>query len=337
MTPSPGRVLLSMATAYRTSKLLYVAAKLGIADLVAEGPQTCEEMAASLGASKDALCRVMRGLAVLGIFELQTDGRFAQTELSQPLRSGVDGSVRPGVIFWGEAQYEAWSELLHTVMTGEPAFNKLHGDPFTYYDQHPEAGLAFDSFMALASGQVASGIVYNYEFPDHGTVVDVGGGEGVLLSAILQNNPSLKGILLDRAQVVEKARRLLGEDGLLDRCQLVAGDFRRTVPRGGDIYILRNVIHDWDDAGALSILNACARAMKLSSRLLVIQREVPDPLTVEPYARSLVEADLMQMVYSGGRERTLQEYRALFEAAGLRIHQTMAISGHTWLMEVRKA
>ena len=337
MTPSPARVLLSMATAYRTSKLLYVAAKLGIADLVAEEPQTCEEMAASVGASADALCRVMRGLAMLGIFELQAGGRYAQTELSEALRSGVDGSVRPGVIFWGEEQYRAWSELLHTVMTGEPAFNEVYGDPFTYYDQHPETGQAFDSLMSEASGQVASGIVYTYDFPDHGTVVDVGGGEGILLTTILKSRPRLSGILLDRAQVVEKARRLVDEEGLLDRCRVVAGDFRRTVPRGGDVYILRNVIHDWDDAGALSILNACGRAMKRSSRLLVIQREIPDPLTIEPYARSVVEADLMQMVYSGGRERTLPQYRALIEAAGLRIYQTMAMSGHTWLMEARKA
>ena len=249
----------------------------------------------------------------------------------------MDGSVRPAVIFWGEEQYRAWTELLHTVMTGEPAFSKVYGDPFTYYDQHPETGQAFDSFMTTASGHVASGIAYSYDFPDQGTVVDVGGGEGILLTTILKSRPLLGGILLDRARVGEKARRLLDEEGVLARCRLVAGDFRRKVPRGGDVYILRNVLHDWDDAGALSILSACGRAMKRSSRLLVIQREIPDPLTMEPYARIVVEADLMQMVYSGGRERTLPQYRALIEAAGLRIYQTMATSGHTWLMEARKA
>ena len=338
MTPRPAQVLLSMATAYRTSKLVYVAAKLGIADLVAERPQTCEEMAASVGASPDALCRVMRGLTMLGIFERQDDGRYAQTEFSETLRSGVDGSIRAGVIFWGQEQYRAWTELLHTVMTGEPGFKKVFGDPFKYYDRHPETGQAFDAFMTIASRQAASAIAYSYDFPGQGTVVDVGGGEGLLLATILKSRPGLSGILLDRPLVAEKARRLLDQEGVLPRCRVVAGDCRRTVPRGGDVYILKNVVHDWDDPTAVRILNACRRAMKPSSRLLVIQRELPDPLTVEPYAQSVVEADLMQLVYSGGRERTLVEYRALLEAAALRIYQTMAtLSGHTWLIEARRA
>lgn len=337
ITPRPAQVVMSMAIAYRTSKLVYVAAKLGIADLVAEGPRTCEEMAVSRGVSPDALCRVMRGLAMLGIFERQDDGRYAQTDYSESLRSDVEGSVRAGVIFWGAEQYGAWTELLHTVTTGEPAFTKVYGDPFTYYDQHPEAGQVFDNFMSALSGQVAAGIAFNYDFPDQGTVVDVGGGEGVLLAAILNSRPGLSGILLDRPLVAEKARRFLAEEGVLKRCRVVAGDFRRAVPRGKDVYILRNVIHDWDDSTAQRIMAACTRSMKQSSRLLVIQRVLPNPLTPELHAMRLVESDLMQMVYNGGRERTLLEYRNLIEAAGLRIHQTMGnTSGHIWLIEARR-
>jgi orsellinic acid C2-O-methyltransferase len=166
----------------------------------------------------------------------------------------------------------------------------------------------------------------------------VGGGEGVLLAAILNSRPALNGILVDRPLVAEKARRFLAEEGVLSRCRVVAGDFRRAIPRGADVYILRNIIHDWDEPTAHKILAACARAMKQSSRVLVIQRALPDPLTIEPYAMGLVASDLMQMVYNGGRERTLEEYRNLIEAAGLRIFQTMGnTSGHVWLIEARKA
>jgi hypothetical protein len=329
-------MLLTMSTAYRTSQLVYVAAKLGIADMLVERPQTCEEIAGSLGASSDALCRVMRGLAVHGVFERLDDGRYSLTEMSQPLRSGVDGSVRPALIYWGQEHFRAWSDLLHTVMTGEQAFHKIFGEPFEYYERHPEAGETFDTFMTTASSQVAVGIAYNYEFPDRGTVVDVGGGEGVLLATILKSRPGLSGVLFDRPSVVDKARRRLEAEGVLSRCRVESGDFREAVPRGGDVYILRNVIHDWDDDNSVRILTACMRAMKKTARLLVVQRVVPDELGENAFSRGVVEGDLMQLVYNGGRERTAEEYRALIEAAGMRIQHTMAADGNTWLMEARK-
>jgi hypothetical protein len=326
-----------MARAYRYSQLVYVAAKLGIADLVADGPKTCEEIATALGASKDAVCRVMRGLAMDGIFERQEDGRFALTELSKPLLSDVIGSVRPGVIYWGEEQYRAWGDLLHTVMTGEPAYRRLFGDPFSYYDQHPEAGEAFENWMTLSARQASTGISYDYEFPEEGTVVDVAGGEGVLLAAILKPRPRLHGILLERKSVLEKARQTLIAEGVLERCRLVAGDFRRAVPRGGDVYVLRNVLHDWDDSAAVRILEAIRRAMKPIARLLVIQRPMTDAIPINPSMRGLVEGDLMQLVYSGGRERTEDEYQALLQAAGLELALVMQADGLTWLMEARPA
>lgn len=334
-TPNPGQTVMAVARAYRSSQLLYVAAKLKIADLVADGPKTCQEIAESLGASQDALCRVMRGLSMLGIFDLQADGRFALTELSKPLLSGVAGSVRSGVIYVGEEQYRAWGDLLHTVMTGEPAFPRLFGDPFSYYDQHPEAGEAFDSWMTVSARQDSSGISYNYEFPESGTVVDVAGGEGVLLATILKTRPRLHGILLERKSVIEKARRMLIANGVLERCRLVAGDFRRAVPRGGDVYVLRNVLHDWDDSTAVRILQATRRAMKPIARLLVIQRAIADATPTNPTMRGMVENDLMQLVYSGGRERSEEDYRALLKAAGLEVTLSMQSGGVTWLMEAR--
>jgi O-methyltransferase/methyltransferase family protein len=335
--PSPGQMLLAMARAYRTSQLVYVAAKLRIADELAGGPRTCEELAASVGASTDALCRVMRGLSAMGVFERQTDGRFALTRLSEPLRSTSDGSVRQGVVYLGQEQYRAWGDLLHTVMTGEPAFRTAYGDPFEYYERNPETGEAFYAFMTAATQRAAGEIAFNYDFPESGTVVDVGGGEGQLLAAILIARPRLHGILFDRRPVIEKARRNIESQNLMARCELMAGDFREEVPSGADLYVLKNVLHDWDDAGALEILAACRRAMTPSSRLVVIQRAVPDWPVDPELLRSVAEADLMQLVYSGGRERTEAEYRSLLEAAGLTLSSTMRSDGITWLMEARPA
>ena len=323
---------MGMARAYRTSQLVYVAAKLRIADLLADGPKSCREIAVSLGASEDAVCRVMRGLAGLGLFEPFDEDRFTLTALSVPLLD-VPGSVRSGVIYVGEEQYRAWGDLLQTVMTGQPAFPRLFGDPFSYYDEHPEAGESFDDWMTASSMQVAAGISHSYEFPDSGVVVDIAGGKGALLSAILNSRPHLRGILLERQSVIEKARRFLEAEGTLERCRLVPGDFRLTVSRGGDIYILRNVLHDWDDFGALQILKATRRAMKPGSRLLVIQRTMPDASLGNPPRIGMVEADLMQLVYSGGRERTDAEFRSLLMAASFTITNVMKSGGQTWLIE----
>jgi O-methyltransferase domain/Dimerisation domain len=337
MTPSPAQAVLAMARSYRSSQLLYVAAKLKIADLLLDGPKSCLEIAVSIGASKDALCRVMRGLAMLGVFERQHDGQFALTELSKLLVTDAPGSLSPSLIFLGGEQYRAWGDLLQTVMTGAPAFPRLFGDPFIYYDQHPEAGEAFDQLMTASSKMVSTAISYNYDFPDSGTVVDVAGGEGFLLAAILKSRPQLRGVLLERKSVIEKARHLLTAEGVLERCRLVVGDFRRAVPSGGDVYVLRNVLHDWDDSSAGQILSATRRAMMPSARLLVIQRPLLEKAPANPIDRGLIESDLMQLVYSGGRERSEDEYRTLLRAAGLELTLTMQSDGLTWLMEARPA
>ncbi len=240
-------------------------------------------------------------------------------------------------MYLGLEQYRAWADLLHTVKTGEPAFRRMFGDPFEHYDRHPETAAAFDSFMTAASSLGAETISYAFEFPDAGLIVDVGGGEGALLAAILKPRPKLKGVLFDRPSVIEKARRRTEVEGLAGRCQLVSGDFRNEVPAGGDVYVMRNVLHDWDDTGALQILNACRHAMSPTALLVVLQRVMPDGSAHPDLLRSMVEADLMQLVYNGGAERTRAEYVALFQAAGLRLHSSMQADGLTWLMEVRPA
>jgi len=324
-----------MARAYRSSQLVYAAAALGIADLLAGGAKTCGELAAALSASPDAVCRVMRGLMVLGVFDQLADGRYELNELSEPLLSAGDSSVRLGLIHLANEEYRAWGDLLQTIKTGEPAFNRMFGERYAYYDRNSDAAGTFDDWMAMSSRQMADTIAQTYEFPDTGTVVDVGGGVGVLLAAVLKPRPALRGILLERGTVIDKARKTLEAEGVQSRCELIDGDFRKAVPPGGDVYVLKNVLHDWRDAIALEILGACRRAMGRDARLVVIQRAMPSDGRNETYLRSLVESDLMQMISTGGRERTDKEFQHLLGAAGLRVSLTMQSDGATWLIEAR--
>jgi hypothetical protein len=332
----PETALISMATAYRTSQLVFVAAKLGIADVIGDQAMSGDEIATALGASSDAVGRMMRGLAMLGVFRQVDDGRFANTDLSWPLRSDSGSSVRAAIVYWGQEQYTTWGELAGTVMSGEPAFRKLFGDPFDYYDHHPDTAAAYDSFMTGASVNIAESVATNYEFPDTGTVVDIAGGEGLLLAAILEKHPRLRGILFERPPTLEKARSLLESRGLLSRCELVSGDFRKSLPEGADVYVMKNVLHDWHDIAAVAILSGCCRSMNVDSRLLVVQRLFPAAIRDEPYVRHMIEADVMQMLYNGGRERTLDEYRALVARAGLELTWSLTTLGETTLMEARR-
>src|SRR5260370_41833637 len=194
-------------------------------------------------------------------------------------------------------------------MSGEPAFRKFFGDRFDYYDQPPDAAAAYDSFMTGASVNTAESVATNYEFPDTGPVVDVVGGEGLLLAAILEKHPRLRGILFERPPTLEKARSLLEARGLLSRCELVSGDFRESLPGGAEVYLMKNVLHDWNDIAAVAILSACWRSMNAASRLLVLQRLFPAAIPDEPYVGPMIAADVKQRVSNGGRERTRGEYR----------------------------
>src|SRR5260370_2275553 len=185
-------------------------------------------------------------------------------------------------------------------MSGEPAFRKLFGDPFDYYDSHADTAAAYDSFMTGASVNIAESVATNYEFPDTGTAVDVAGGEGLLLAAILEKHPRLRGILFERPPTLEKARSLLEARGLLSRCELVSGDFRKSLPGGAEVYLMKNVLHDWNDIAAVAILSACCRSMNADSRLLVGQGLFPAAIRHQPYVRYMIQAEILQMLYNRG-------------------------------------
>lgn len=301
---------------YSLTQMIYVAAKLNIADLLANGPRSVEEIAATVGAHPRSLYRLLRALASLGIFEEDSNGRFGLTPLAELLQTEREGSLHPFALSYGEPWWwDAWGRLLHSVQTGETAFNSVHGQSlFEYLDQHLEAAKIFNANMRSMTAGEAKTLANAYDFSQTRLLVDVGGGLGTMATAVLQAQPGAKAILFDLPSVIAGARGYLaaGSEG---RCQLVAGSFFEWVPRGGDTYLLKDIIHDWDDARSIAILRNCRRAMSESAKLLLIERVIPPGN--EPAEGKLV--DISMLVMTGGMERTESEYRALLEAAGLRM------------------
>jgi O-methyltransferase domain len=308
---SPARELLALLAGPFRAYAIYAAAKLGFADGLADGPKTSSELAEHVGADPDSVHRLLRLLAGLGIV---TDGGgdgFSLTPRGELLQS-APGSMRDLAICYGEQFYRPLAELTHSVRTGEPAFPRVFGKPpFDYYAEHAEAARLFDGAMAAGSAFFAE-IPRAYDFSRARTIVDVGGGDGALLAAILAAHPSAAGIVLDRPHVVEATRASLRRHGLADRCEVVAGDFFASVPSGGDVYILSRILHDWEDEPSLALLSACRRAMTRDSELLIIERVIPD----DGRPSLALEWDIHMLANTGGRERTEAEYHDLLGRAG---------------------
>ncbi len=304
----PPVALLQLVTGYWVSQAIYVAAKLGIADLLKDGPKNDGELAKATGTHGRSLYRLLRALASVGVFAEAEDGRFGLTPLGECLQTGIPGSVRAITINHGERLYRPWGELLHSVRTGEPAVKHV----FECLAQNPESAAIFTEAMAEFTTQVSTAVVAAYDFSRCSKIVDVGGGNGTLLLSILQANPQMSGVLFDLPYVVEDARKHIAATDLTGRCEVVAGDFFASVPGGGDAYILKSIIHDWDDERALKILQNCHRAMAENGKLLLVEGVIPPGN--EPFFGKLV--DLNMLVMAGGGEHTEAEYRALFAAAG---------------------
>jgi len=259
---------------------------------------------------------MLRALASVGVFTETAPGTFALTPLADLLRTAVPGSMRALAITYNEEQYRAWGELLHSVKTGGVAFEHIYGMPvFEYFAQHPEADRVFNDAMIGWSNQVAGAVADTYDFAPFRTVVDVGGGYGTLLAAILRNNPDARGILFDQPHVIAGADGLLTAAGVADRCATVGGDFFAAVPEGGDAYVLAQILHDWDDDRCMTILRQCRRAISSHGKLLVVELVLPPD--EEPFFGKWL--DLHMLVMNGGRERTAIEYGALFQATGFQL------------------
>jgi hypothetical protein len=318
----PGLQLYQMSIGHYVSRALHVAAKLRVADLLAAGPRDAGDLAPKLDADASALRRVLRLLASVGVFAEGEDGRFALTPVGEMLRSDVPGSSRASVmLFAGSFIQENWKDLEFCVRTGRPAFrrNAPDADPFESLASDPEAAAVFDEAMATFASQIAAAVAAAYDFSGFARVADVGGGNGALLIGILKANPNLQGIVFDRPHVAARAREHVAAAGLAERCEVVAGSFFEQVPQGADAYLLKHVIHDWDDEKASAILKACRAAMPSHGRLLIVEGVYPPRIDGSLASRGAAANDVNMLVCTGGRQRSEEEFRSLFSASGFRL------------------
>ncbi|MCA1814929.1 MAG: acetylserotonin O-methyltransferase [Acidobacteria bacterium] len=330
----PEAALMQMAFGCFVSQALYVAAKLGVADLVAEQPQHVASLAARTKTHERSLYRVLRALAMVGVFRESDDKVFGQTRLSEALRSDAPNSIRDGLIFVGEEwHWRVYGYLLRSVETGESAWAPAHGESvFDYFAAHPEEGEIFNRAMTGMSRAAVGAVTEAYDFSGVETLADIAGGHGQLLAGILRANPSMRGVLFDQAHVVEGARPLLEAEGVSGRVETVAGDFFASVPAGADAYVLKHIIHDWDDERATKILANIARSMKPGARVLVVDAVIPRGDA--PHFGKLL--DLEMLVSPGGVERTEDEFRDLLARAGLRLARVVPMRSYLSVVEARK-
>jgi len=297
---------------YWTTQAIFVAAELQIADLLADGPKHPDELGRLSGVKGDMLYRVLRALASIGIFAEDAEGRFMLTPLAETLCG--DSGQRAYARLHGQELYQSWAKLLEAVRTGDAGFVEAFGMPaFEFFSKNPERGAVFDKAMTGHHGREADPMLDAYDFSPFNSLVDVGGGNGSLLIAILNRHPKMHGVLFDLPRVVDRARAAV-ENSFRERCRLVGGSFLESVPNGADAYLLRHIVHDWRDDDAAQILRNCRKAMKPGGRVLVVEIVVPAGNDAS-FAKWM---DLMMVTY-GGKERSEKQYRQLFAQSGLQL------------------
>lgn len=321
----PQAVIFDLALGYLVSRGLHVATELGIADQLKDGPKSIEELASATGAHQQSLYRLLRMLAGHGVFAEASPGQFQLTPLGAVLQAGVAGSVADAVKMIGDlagdgSWWTAVGHLRHSVMTGQPGFDYVQGTGFfEYLAQHPAGGTWFDQGLANFATMENAAIVSCYDFGQFRRVVDVGGGQGGFLAEVLKAVPGVTGVLCDQPQVIQEPAYLTAA-GLMDRCEIVGLDFFQSVPGGGDVYILKRILHDWGDERSVHILRTCREAMGDNARILVIDAVVPPGN--DPHPSKIM--DILMMVGFEGRERTAEEFRALYQQTGLKLTRVIA-------------
>ncbi len=315
--PDSPRSRLELMLSYSLTQMIYVVVRLGIPDLLQAGPRTAEELAQIVQAHPAALFRLMRALACLDVFSQDDQDRFALTGISRLLCSNTIDTLQPFARTYGEPWWwETWDGLLYSVQSGETAFEHVHGmSLFDYLAQNPGAASIFNNNMTSMTAREAKAVLQVYDFSHFRQLVDVGGGQGALAIALLEKYLHLSATIFDLPQVIAGAHPRLESAGVADRCRLVGGSFFDSIPAGGDIYLLKDILHDWDDEPAISILKNIRRVMEKKSRLLVIERVI---FADKPSAAAKM-VDINMLVMSGGKERTAEEYRRLLAAGGFRL------------------
>jgi SAM-dependent methyltransferase len=336
---TPAQLLRRLSFVMRASRALSVAAQLGIADILASGPMTSGEIAATAGVDGATLRRLLRALVAFGVFEEEAPDRFRLNPAGELLRRDIAGSQRAGVLFTaGDMRWQLWLDLLECVRTGQAAVERAFGKTlFERNAQNTEESELFNQAMASYSAALSAPIVAAYDFGSFGCVADIGGGTGRLLADILVANPIARGVLFDLPNVVAAAPPLLAASGVAERCEVVAGSFFDDVPDGADAYVLRAVIHDWDDARAAAILSNCRRAMTSAGTLVIAERVMPEKAE-QGRAEDAYLLDLEMLVNTpGGRERTEAEFQAILRTAGFGPARVITTAAPVSILEARPA
>ena len=319
-----------MATGYWLSQMVYVAAKLGIADHLKDGPQSVDKLSHTTAVQPGPLHRLLRGLASVGVFAEQAPQVFAMTPMAEFLRDDHPQTTRPLVIMMGETQYAAWGDLLHSVRTGQTGFEHRFGRPlFDYLGDHPEQAAMFDRAMVAIHGRETAAVLDAYDFTPFRNLIDLGGGNGSQLIEMLERHPHLSGMVFDLPHVVERAHDALAAAGLSARATVQGGSFFESVPTGGDAYLLRHIIHDWNDAQSRTILQCVRKAICKEAKLLIIETVIP-PGNDPCFAKLL---DLTMLVIPGGLERTREQYAALLTDAGFELTRVVPTTGGVDVIE----
>jgi hypothetical protein len=317
----PQWALFQLVTGHYISRAIYAAARLGIADLLKDGPLHYTEIAKGCGAHAPSLHRMMLLLASAGVFEEKETGSFGLTPVGVYLQSDVQGSRRAqALLLAGPAQQRSWSGLLEILKTGHTPSGR---SAFQFFAKYPEEAAVFYEGMTAGSAETAAAVAAAYDFSSFRTIIDVGGGHGVLLTTILAGNPALRGVLFDLPHLAEGVQERIDAAGLAGRCEFVAGDFFEGVPRGAEAYILKNVMHDWDDKHVVTILTNIREAMATHGRLLLVEMTLPARVDRTPMSQIIAGSDVNMLVNVGGRERTAAEFSALLDAAGFRLTRIM--------------
>jgi SAM-dependent methyltransferase len=323
--------LVQMGSAYWVSRVVFIAAKLGLADQLSDGPKGAIELAPITHTHAPSLHRLMRTLASLGILTETDNQRFALTPLGEALKADAPGSAQAAILFHGsEWHIGAFQQMMHSVETGETAMEKVSGLPlFDYLSKHPNDASLFNKMITgLHAGEPAA-VAAAYDFSACKTVVDVGGGTGSVLAAILAHHAGPRGVLFDSPHVVAEAPPLLKAKAVQDRVAVESGDFFNAVPAGGDCYVLSHILHDWNDEQCVKILANCRKAMKPDGRLLIVEMVLPPGDTPHP-GKML---DMVMLVVVGGVERTEAEYAALLSKAGFRLRSTFPTNSAVCIVE----
>jgi hypothetical protein len=333
--PPPDVALIHLILGKAVSMAVSVVAKLRIADLLANGPKSVAELATQTETHGPSLYRVLRLLASYGVFVEQADGRFALTPIGEYLRTGVQGSLRGIADYCGsDWSWRAWGHLLESVRTGGTGFDHVFGEPvFDYLGKHPDESAVFNEGMTGFSSKIAPAVAEAYDFAAFQSVVDVGGGHGMLLNTILRKYPGVTGIVFDSPHVVVGAEDAIRQAGLTGRCRAVGGDFFQSVPAGGDAYLMKHIIHDWPDDKATTILRNCRRSVNPGGKLLLVEQVIA-PGNAADLSKVL---DLEMLVIVSGKERTEAEYRQLLAGAGWRLTRVLPTRSPAQLVEAEPA